>query len=163
MAVGTRTFIQGPPDAGGKQVETEVFTVSSEAVHREIVEIAGRDSDALGDVINVNPGPNVFALLVRRVYASGVPRIAGSSGVGTSTTVSVVANPNRWGIELINGSPGAERISLGFGGAAVLDAGITLAVGESWLMRDRSFYTGAINTISDAGTAILRTQEWDLG
>jgi hypothetical protein len=48
----------------------------------------------------------------------------GSATVGTTSGVLIPINPNRWGV--IISSPQSSRITLDFGGPAVLDAGVTL-------------------------------------
>lgn len=160
MASGTRTFVQGPLDGGGKKIETEQFTVGGEDVHREVMEIGGRDSDELAEVKASNPTASHNGLVVRRTQSSLTASAPAQAAVGTSSGAVLSAAATRKGLILINVSTAGQRVSLGLGAAAVLDQGITLYAGDSWTMDEYSFSTAAINGISSAASGVLAIQEF---
>jgi hypothetical protein len=84
-----------------------------------------------------------------------------NSSVGVASASAIAANGARTGLILINTSTAGQRISLGLdGAAAVLDNGITLEVGDSWLMEEYDFTTGAVAGIASAASARLSVQEF---
>jgi len=81
--------------------------------------------------------------------------------VGVASGAAVAALAGRTGLIVINTSTAGQRISLGLdGAAAVLDSGITLEVGDSWLMEEYDFTTGAVAGIASAASARLSVQEF---
>lgn len=81
-----------------------------------------------------------------------------SASVGVASAQAVAANANRKGLVLVNTS--ANRISLGFGNAAVLDSGITLnPSGGVFVMDEFCFSTQAINAIASGAASNLAIQE----
>lgn len=80
------------------------------------------------------------------------------TSVGVASASAVAANANRKGLVLTNVS--TARISLGFGGAAVLDSGITLYPGGTFEMDEYMFDLGAVNAIASAAASNLGVQEF---
>lgn len=66
--------------------------------------------------------------------------------VGTSTTVVLASAGTRKGCVITN--VGANRVTLNFGGDAVLDTGLTLMPGATFTMGEYDFSTAAINGIA---------------
>lgn len=81
------------------------------------------------------------------------------SSVGVASAQAVAANANRKGLVLVNTSDTAT-ISLGFGAAAVLNSGITLAPGDVYIMDEYTFDLGAVNAIASAASTNLAVQEY---
>lgn len=77
--------------------------------------------------------------------------------VGTSSAQVVASNASRKGLVLTNTSN--NTISFGIGAAAVLNSGVTLTPGGTWVMDEFTFATGAINAIASAVTSNLAIQE----
>ena len=90
------------------------------------------------------------------------PRSAGAPtavSVGVASTVVVERNAARRGLVLVNTS--AARISLAFGGTAVLDSGITLYPnGGTFMMNEWSFSAVAVNAIASAPASNLAIEEF---
>lgn len=82
------------------------------------------------------------------------------AAVGTSSAQAVAANANRKGLHLRNLSTTGQRISLGFGAAAVLDSGVTLYPQDAFEMGEYDFDLGAVNAISSAASGSLGVQEY---
>lgn len=78
--------------------------------------------------------------------------------VGITSAQALAANVNRKGLVLINLS--ANRISLGFGSAAVLNSGITLLPGGVYNMDGYLGSTAAVNAIASAASSVLAIQEY---
>lgn len=78
--------------------------------------------------------------------------------VGVASAQAVAANANRKGLILINTS--VNRISLGFGAAAVLDSGVTLYPQGAYNMGEYDFDLGAVNAIASAAGSNLAIQEY---
>lgn len=81
-----------------------------------------------------------------------------AASVGVASAQVVAANASRKGLTLINTSN--NRISLGFGVAAVLDSGVTLYPQGSFEMDEYSFDLGAVNAIASAAASNLAIQEY---
>ena len=93
--------------------------------------------------------------------SSKVPLTASSptaATVGTSSGSAVASNANRKGLVLTNTSN--NTISFGIGAAAVLNSGITLVPGGTWVMDEYTFSTGTINAIASAVSSNLAIQEF---
>lgn len=87
-----------------------------------------------------------------------VPASPTFATVGVASAQAVAANANRKGLILVNTS--ANRISLGFGAAAVLDSGITLYPQGAYNMGEYDFDLGAVNAIASAAGSNLAIQEY---
>lgn len=101
------------------------------------------------------------ALLVAPISTSEslTPATATAASVGVASGVAVAANTSRRGLILVNTS--ANRISLAFGAAAVLDSGITLmANGGTYTMDGNSFTTAEIRAIASGAASNLAIQEF---
>ena len=83
----------------------------------------------------------------------------GSASVGVASAEAVPANGNRKGLVVTNLSD--NTISLGFGAAAVLNAGITLlAQGGSWTMTRETYTTQQVRAIASGAASTLAFQEF---
>lgn len=82
------------------------------------------------------------------------------ASVGASSAQAVAAQPTRKGLALRNLSTTGQRISLGFGQAAVLDSGVTLYPQDLFRMDEYDFDLGAVNAIASAASASLAIQEY---
>lgn len=78
--------------------------------------------------------------------------------VGVASAQILASNTNRKGLILVNTSNNV--ISLGFGSAAVLNSGVTLAAGGIFSMDEYSFSTAAVNAIASMATSNLAIQEY---
>lgn len=78
--------------------------------------------------------------------------------VGVASASAVAANSSRKGLVLINTS--SNTISLGFGAAAVLNSGITLAPGSIFVMDEYLYNTSAVNAIASSASSNLSIQEY---
>lgn len=97
-------------------------------------------------------------LRVRRENIDLTPASPTFATVGVASAQAVAANANRKGLLLINTS--ANRISLGFGAAAVLDSGVTLYPGGTFNMAQEDFDLSAVNAIASAAASNLAVQEY---
>jgi hypothetical protein len=87
------------------------------------------------------------------------PSAPTAASVGVASAQVVAANANRKGLVLVNTS--TNRISLGFGSAAVLDSGATLmASGGTYNMGEYDFDLGAVNAIASGASSNLSIQEY---
>lgn len=87
------------------------------------------------------------------------PSAPTSASVGVASAQAVAANANRKGLVLVNTS--TNRISLGFGAAAVLDSGVTLmGSGGAYNMGEYDFDQGAVNAIASGAASNLSIQEY---
>lgn len=86
------------------------------------------------------------------------PASPASVSVGVATTAAVAVNANRKGLILTNTSN--NKIFLGLGVSAVLNEGIALFPGGSWVMDDYSYTTVAVNAIATAAASNLAIQEF---
>ena len=78
--------------------------------------------------------------------------------VGVASTQILATNAARKGAAIVNTS--AARISLGLDAPAVLDSGITLFPGGSFVMDEYTFTTGIINGIASAAASNAGAQEY---
>lgn len=83
-----------------------------------------------------------------------------SAVVGVASGSIVASNVDRGFLSLKNLGP--QRVSLGFGAAAVLDKGISLAVDESWTFDRGEGTTQEVFAISIGAGATLTIQEGNL-
>lgn len=87
-----------------------------------------------------------------------VPSAPAVFSVGVASAEAVAANASRKSLALTNVSN--ARISLGFGSPAVLDSGITLYPGGTFVMDEYLFDLGAVNAIASAAASSLGVQEY---
>jgi hypothetical protein len=78
--------------------------------------------------------------------------------VGVASAQAVAAAATRKGLILVNTS--TVNISLGFGSTAVLNSGVTLLPGATFVMDEYSFDVGAVNAIAAAASSNLAVQEY---
>lgn len=109
-------------------------------------------SNNIGDV-DVATLPDV--VLAPDPLAAASPAVA---VVGAASAVALAANAARRGLVLCNRS--ANRISLAFGAAAVLDSGITLVADAVWTMTRDTYSLAAIHAIASAAASDLGIQEF---
>lgn len=107
----------------------------------------------------VQPGntPNTSAWLVN-TKVDLTPSAPTAATVGVTSAQAVAAASTRKGLILTNTS--SNYISLGFGSAAVLYSGITLAPYGTFTMDEYTFDTGAVNAIASAASSNLAIQEY---
>lgn len=106
-------------------------------------------SVAIGSIANT-------AFAVTKTALTAAAPAAASVGAGSGQVVA--SNANRKGLTLVNTS--GNRISLGFGNAAVLDSGITLNPGGGvFVMDEYCFSTQAVNAIASGAGSNLAIQE----
>jgi hypothetical protein len=82
-----------------------------------------------------------------------------AASVGVASAQAVATNANRKGLLLTN-THATNRISLGFGAAAVLDSGVTLYPAGTYWMDEYDFTTGAVNAIASGAATNLAIQEY---
>lgn len=103
-------------------------------------------------------GTNLHTVVDKVDLAASSP---GPASVGVASAAVLAANAARKGAVIVNTSTGGQRVSLGLdGAAAVLDSGITLWPGDSWVMDDYTFTNGAIAGIASAAAATAAVQEF---
>lgn len=110
--------------------------------------------DAVGTV-TANQGAPPWRVVSKEDLAPAAPTFA---TVGVASAQAVAANGSRKGLLLVNTSN--NRVSLGFGAAAVLDSGITLYPMGVFFMEEHDFDTGAVNAIASAAGSNLAIQEY---
>lgn len=86
------------------------------------------------------------------------PPTVGQFAVGLTSAQAVAANQFRRGLILTNVS--TARISLGFNTAAILDFGITLYPGGTFVMDEYSFHFYNVNAIASAAASNLGIQSF---
>ena len=118
---------------------------------------SGTDSVAVTGTVGVSGTVTVAGTVSTKTDLA--PASPAAVSVGVASTALVASNANRRGLVLVNTS--TARVSLGFGVAAVLDAGITLYPGDSFSMDEYSFDTGAINAIASAAASNVGVQEFN--
>jgi hypothetical protein len=120
---------------------------------------------ATTDVAWVSGAGTVIAIL-KKIASSLVvstktdltPSSPSFATIGVASGAAVAANANRTGLALVNTS--SARISLGFGSAAVLDSGITLYPGGTFVMDEFLFDKGTVNAIAASAASNLSFQEY---
>lgn len=139
-------------------VNIEANTLNSAA---SLANIEAR-TPVLGPATMANSSPVVIAsdqsalpVSTKTALTASAPT---SASVGVATAEAVASNASRKGLTLVNLS--VNRISLGFGSAAVLDSGITLYPGDSFSMEEYCFSTAAVNAIASAAASALAIQEF---
>lgn len=81
--------------------------------------------------------------------------------IGASSGTVIASNASRKGLALTNTSTGGQRISLHMAaGSAVLDSGITLWPGDSFVMTRETFTTAQVNGIASAASGTIGIQEF---
>jgi len=83
----------------------------------------------------------------------------GTATIGTSSSQVVAAATTRKGL-IITNTHATQRVSLAFGTAAVLDSGVTLMPGQSFIMDEYSFHTGAVNAWASGASTVLSVQQF---
>lgn len=86
------------------------------------------------------------------------PASPGTATVGVASAQAVAANASRKGLVIVNVS--INKVCLGFGAAAVLNSGITLYPGGTFVMDEFMFDTGAVNAIASAASSVISIQEY---
>jgi hypothetical protein len=86
------------------------------------------------------------------------PSAPTAASVGVASAQALASNASRKGLTMVNTSN--NRISLGFGSAAVLDSGTTLFPGDAFIMDQFSFDLGAVNAIASGASSNLAIQEY---
>lgn len=79
--------------------------------------------------------------------------------IGTASSQVVASTAARKGLIITNTHP-TQRVSLAFGTAAVLDSGVTLMAGQSYVMDEYSFHTGAVNAWASGAGTVLSVQQF---
>lgn len=107
-----------------------VWLINTPIVTAEGTSVTALYSDSAFAVAALNEAagedPNSFmALYAARVFSAGAV-----AAVGVATATVIAANSSRRFVYVKNVSTGGQRITLSFGGSAVLDQGMTLQVGE---------------------------------
>ena len=93
--------------------------------------------------------------VIKLALAANAPS---SSSVGIVSGLVLAANASRKGGAFINNS--ANIISLGFGSAAILHAGVTLVPYGSFEMDEYTFSTQDVYAIASGAASTLGIQEW---
>lgn len=101
-------------------------------------------------------GTNTLGVISTKIALTSSSPTAAT--VGITSASAVASNANRKGLVLTNTS--ANKISFGIGTAAVLNSGITLFPGGTWVMDEFNFTTGAINAIASVASSNLAIQEF---
>lgn len=119
-------------------------------------QIGGKDPSGNAQAISVD----VNGVLQ---VAANVPLTPGTPAaitVGTSSASILAANSVRKGLIITNQS--ANKIFLGLGTAAVINAGICLLPGGQWNMNEYCFTTLVINAIASAASSAGTLQEFSV-
>lgn len=119
----------------------------------------------LGTITNVvhvddNAGSLTVDGSVSVIKTDLTPSAPTTAVVGVASASAVAAQATRKGLILRNTSTTSQRISLGFGSAAVLDSGITLYPQDAYCMNEYDFDTSVVNAIASAASASLAIQEY---
>lgn len=117
------------------------------------IQVGGTDGTDLR-VIKTDSSGNLLVSL--KIDTTPGSPTAATAGVASAQVVA--ANANRKGLVLINTSN--NRISIAFGVAAVLNSGITLYPGGTFVMDAFTFDLGAVNAIASAASSNLAIQEY---
>lgn len=140
----------------GDTVGRAQFQKVTDGTNTATVKAASTAAVATDTAIVVAISPNNQALVSSKIVLTAASPAAAT--VGTSTASAIAANANRKGLVVVNTS--INRISLGIGAAAVLNSGITLFPGDSWVMDEYNFTTAVINGIAGAASSNLAYQEF---
>lgn len=141
----------------GTNAVTVAQKMNSTALTVQIVDASGNQITNFGSgTIAVTQSTSPWSCSTARASLSPVTPAATTVGVSSGTLVA--SNGSRKGLILTNTS--ANTVSLGFGAAAVLDHGITLAPGAVFRMDEYSFYSGAINAIASSASSNVAIQEF---
>jgi hypothetical protein len=79
--------------------------------------------------------------------------------LSTSSATVVSANTSRKSLIITNTSS-SNRVTLNFGGTAVIDTGVTIMPGGAFNMSTLDYFTGAINGIAAGAGTILAIAEF---
>lgn len=117
----------------------------------------GIDQTTPGTTNKVSIGTDGIVSITKTDLTPSAPTVA---SVGVTTASAVAAAATRKGLILRNLSTAGQRISLGFGSAAVLDSGVTLYPQDAFCMGEYDFDVAAVNAISSAASGSLAIQEY---
>lgn len=98
-------------------------------------------------------------LLTVHTKVSLTPASPATASIGTTSSTPVAFNASRKGLTIVNVS--INKVSFGLGVAAVLNSGITLYPGGTWVMDDYTFTTASINAIAGAAASSISIQEFN--
>lgn len=79
--------------------------------------------------------------------------------IGGASSQVIASVAGRKGLVITN-THATQRVSLGFGTAAILDSGITIMPGQMWKMDEYTFNTGAINAWASGAGTVLSVQQF---
>lgn len=86
------------------------------------------------------------------------PAAPATNTVGVTSATAVASNASRKGLVIVNVS--VNKVSFGMAGnAAVLNSGITLYPGGTWVMDEYTFNKGAVTAIASAASSVISIQE----
>lgn len=86
------------------------------------------------------------------------PAAPATDTVGVTSATAVASNASRKGLVIVNVS--VNKVSFGMAGnTAVLNSGITLYPGGTWVMDEYTFDTGAVTAIASAASSVISIQE----
>lgn len=121
------------------------------------VVIGGTDSSGLIRTARVDS--NGAFSFTESSSPTGLTAAAPTTAAVTVDAQILAAASTRAGLVIVN--IGAKNVYLGLGATAVVNSGITLmAGGGTWVMDDRTFFTGAIRAIADTGGTTLSLQQF---
>lgn len=92
-------------------------------------------------------------------FSSLSPAAPTAVAVGVASTAVLAANAARKGLILVNTSAAAISLNV-VGGTAVLNSGITLYPGGTWVMDSFSYTVAAINGIASVAASNIAIQEF---
>ena len=113
--------------------------------------------------VKVNPSGALTADVTGSIISTKTdltPSAPAVAAVGIASASAVASSATRKGLILRNVSTLGQRISLGFGSAAVLDSGIVLYPQDCFHMNEYDFDLGQVNAIASAAAASLAIQEY---
>lgn len=118
------------------------------------IQIGGKDPN--GNLQSVLTDIN--GALITSSRLSLTPSSPTAATIGITSSTAVAFNASRRGLVLINTSN--NRISIGLGVAGVLNSGITLYPGGTFVMDDFTYTTASINAIASIAGSNLTIQEF---
>lgn len=136
------------------------ITINPGDIEIGAVEIKNATTDDRATVLNATPVTG-FGLTVRPTPVSSAFFSRSNTTIGTASVQHLVVNTARRGLIITNVSTGGQRISFNFSTiAAVLDMGITLYPGGTYVMDAFSFSTEEGRAISSAAGGLLSMHEF---
>lgn len=148
--------VNGTVDVGNFPTVQAINVPVGQAI--ELLDSGGvnKASISAGGAVKVDASSTVGAVVSTKTALT--PAAPAAASVTGSSASAVAANANRKGLILTNTTT-SQTISIAFGVAAVLNSGITLATGQSFIMDEFSFTTDQIFAIG-SGSANLAIQEF---